>query len=136
LHRHFKDERKGARLRVDDAASGDDAPARTICDATGSAAREERLRITSAGEIITCPKPSTSRSSVSLVRLSRAHVVERKVVVIVEGRGRDLSSVVKDIRERVASTVKLPSGYHIEYGGQFESAGRPVGNPPLRCDEE
>jgi CzcA family heavy metal efflux pump len=48
--------------------------------------------------------------------------VERKVVVMSNVAGRDLSSVVEDIRERVASSVKLPSGYHIEYGGQFESA--------------
>ncbi|MFZ2491196.1 MAG: efflux RND transporter permease subunit [Thermoanaerobaculia bacterium] len=48
--------------------------------------------------------------------------VERKVVVMSNVAGRDLSSVVEDIRERVSASVKLPSGYHIEYGGQFESA--------------
>ena len=48
--------------------------------------------------------------------------VERKAVVMSNVAGRDLSSVVEDIRERVAATVKLPAGYHIEYGGQFESA--------------
>ena len=37
-------------------------------------------------------------------------------------RRRDLDSVVDDIRREVASEVKLPAGYHIEYGGQFESA--------------
>jgi Cu/Ag efflux pump CusA len=36
--------------------------------------------------------------------------------------GRDLARVVDDIRRGVASQVKLPTGYHIEYGGQFESA--------------
>lgn len=36
--------------------------------------------------------------------------------------GRDLNSVVGDIRRGVTDSVKLPSGYHIEYGGQFESA--------------
>jgi Cu/Ag efflux pump CusA len=48
--------------------------------------------------------------------------VERKAVVMSNVAGRDLSSVVEDIREQVAATVKLPPGYHIEYGGQFESA--------------
>jgi CzcA family heavy metal efflux pump len=48
--------------------------------------------------------------------------VERKVVVMSNVAGRDLTSVVDDIRQRVAATVQLPSGYHIEYGGQFESA--------------
>ena len=35
--------------------------------------------------------------------------------------GRDLGSVVRDIRERVDANIQLPEGYHIEYGGQFES---------------
>ena len=35
--------------------------------------------------------------------------------------GRDLRGVVNDIQERVDEKVKLPEGYHIEYGGQFES---------------
>jgi CzcA family heavy metal efflux pump len=48
--------------------------------------------------------------------------VERKVVVMSNVAGRDLSSVVEEMRARIASTVKLPPGYHIEYGGQFESA--------------
>ena len=34
---------------------------------------------------------------------------------------RDLRSVVNDIQERVDKQIKLPEGYHIEYGGQFES---------------
>jgi CzcA family heavy metal efflux pump len=48
--------------------------------------------------------------------------VERKAVVMSNVAGRDLTIVVEDIREQVAATVKLPPGYHIEYGGQFESA--------------
>jgi CzcA family heavy metal efflux pump len=48
--------------------------------------------------------------------------VERKAVVMSNVAGRDLSSVVEDIREQVSSMVKMPPGYHIEYGGQFESA--------------
>ena len=35
---------------------------------------------------------------------------------------RDLrSSVVNDIQKRIDTSVQLPEGYHIEYGGQFES---------------
>jgi CzcA family heavy metal efflux pump len=48
--------------------------------------------------------------------------VQRKMVVMANVAGRDLASVVADIRQRVAAGVKLPAGYHIEYGGQFESA--------------
>ena len=49
--------------------------------------------------------------------------VQRKMVVMANVAGRDLASVVADIRKQVAAGVKLPAGYHIEYGGQFESAG-------------
>ena len=48
--------------------------------------------------------------------------VQRKIVVMSNVGGRDLGSVVDDIRTRVDRSVALPAGYHIEYGGQFESA--------------
>ncbi len=48
--------------------------------------------------------------------------VQRKMVVMANVAGRDLASVVSDIRKAVAAGVTLPAGYHIEYGGQFESA--------------
>ncbi|MGZ8196593.1 MAG: efflux RND transporter permease subunit, partial [Methylosarcina sp.] len=48
--------------------------------------------------------------------------VQRKLVVMANVAGRDLSGVVNDIRQQVTAQVKLPAGYHIEYGGQFESA--------------
>ena len=47
--------------------------------------------------------------------------VQRRIVVQCNVSGRDLRSVVDDIQQRVASAVTLPQGYHIEYGGQFES---------------
>ena len=48
--------------------------------------------------------------------------VQRKMVVMANVAGRDLASVVADIRKAVAAGVTVPAGYHIEYGGQFESA--------------
>lgn len=48
--------------------------------------------------------------------------VQRKIVVQCNVAGRDLRSVVRDIEAAVAGTVTFPAGYHIEYGGQFESA--------------
>ncbi len=47
--------------------------------------------------------------------------VQRKIVVQANVAGRDLGSTVDDIRERVAEAVPMPAGYHVEYGGQFES---------------
>ncbi|HDR46461.1 MAG TPA: efflux RND transporter permease subunit, partial [Geoalkalibacter subterraneus] len=49
--------------------------------------------------------------------------VQRKIVVMANvGEGRDLRGVVEDIRSAVAASVEFPVGYHVEYGGQFESA--------------
>lgn len=47
--------------------------------------------------------------------------VSRKVVVSANVEGRDLHSVVKQIRKEINHNVHIPDGYHIEYGGQFES---------------
>ena len=47
--------------------------------------------------------------------------VQRRLVVQCNVAGRDLRSVVNDVQARVAANVTLPQGYHIEYGGQFES---------------
>ncbi|MCW8193650.1 efflux RND transporter permease subunit [Proteobacteria bacterium 005FR1] len=48
--------------------------------------------------------------------------VQRKLVVMANVAGRDLVSVVDDIRVVLSDSIELPSGYYIEYGGQFESA--------------
>jgi CzcA family heavy metal efflux pump len=48
--------------------------------------------------------------------------VQRRIVVMANVAGRDLQGVVDDISARVKQNVKLPPGYVIEYGGQFESA--------------
>ena len=46
---------------------------------------------------------------------------QRKLVVSANAQGRDLRSVVNDMRQSIETNVKLPDGYRIEYGGQFES---------------
>lgn len=48
--------------------------------------------------------------------------VKRRIVISVNSAGGDVGSVVNDIKERINETVVLPENYHIEYGGQFESA--------------
>ena len=47
--------------------------------------------------------------------------VQRRIVVQANVADRDLGSVIADAQAKIASQVKLPSGYFIEYGGQFES---------------
>ena len=46
---------------------------------------------------------------------------ERKIVVSANMAGGDLTGGVNEIRERIEENISLPEGYHIEYGGQFES---------------
>lgn len=46
---------------------------------------------------------------------------QRKLVVSANAQGRDLRSVVNDMRQSIETNVKLPDGYRVEYGGQFES---------------
>ena len=46
---------------------------------------------------------------------------QRKLVVSANAQGRDLRSVVNDLRQAIETNVKLPDGYRVEYGGQFES---------------
>ncbi len=47
--------------------------------------------------------------------------VQRKLVISANVSERDLRSVVNDIQNKIETSIKLPEGYHIEYGGQFES---------------
>lgn len=47
--------------------------------------------------------------------------VKRKIVISANASGRDLRSVVNDIQKRINTEITLPEGYHVEYGGQFES---------------
>ena len=47
--------------------------------------------------------------------------VQRKIVISANVSERDLHGVVNDIQHIVNEKIHLPEGYHIEYGGQFES---------------
>lgn len=47
--------------------------------------------------------------------------VRRKIVISANVSERDLRGVVNDIQQAVNEKIVLPEGYHIEYGGQFES---------------
>ena len=47
--------------------------------------------------------------------------MKRKIVISANVQDRDLRSTVADIQERIAQRIHLPEGYHVEYGGQFES---------------
>lgn len=54
--------------------------------------------------------------------------VSRLIVVSANVSGRDLGSVVEEIQAQVKNSVQLPTGYFIQYGGQFESEQRATQN--------
>lgn len=47
--------------------------------------------------------------------------VSRRLVISANVEGRDLRGAVNALREAVEKDVKLPQGYYVSYGGQFES---------------
>ncbi len=46
---------------------------------------------------------------------------KRRIVIGVNVRNRDLESVVNDVQAAISSQISLPTGYTVEYGGQFEN---------------
>lgn len=54
--------------------------------------------------------------------------VSRLIVVSANVSGRDLGSIVDEIRDKVRELVQIPGGYFIQYGGQFESEQRATQN--------
>jgi cobalt-zinc-cadmium resistance protein CzcA len=56
-------------------------------------------------------------------QISRENI-HRKINVETNVRGRDLGGFVADVQRAIAAQVKLPPGYYVEYGGQFENLQR------------
>ena len=50
--------------------------------------------------------------------------IHRRIAVETNVRGRDLGGFVADVQRALAENVKLPTGYYVEYGGQFENLQR------------
>ncbi|MCC3160214.1 CusA/CzcA family heavy metal efflux RND transporter [Hymenobacter sp. 15J16-1T3B] len=46
---------------------------------------------------------------------------QRRITISLNVAGRDLGSTVKEIQANIGQQVKLPPGYYLTYGGQFES---------------
>lgn len=57
------------------------------------------------------------------VQISRENI-HRRIAIEANVRGRDLGSFVADVQQAIAGQVKLPTGYYVEYGGQFENLRR------------
>ncbi len=63
---------------------------------------------------------ATIKYTTGPAKISRDNT-QRRIVVGINVRNRDMQSVVDDVRKIVDQKVKLPEGYHIVYGGQFEN---------------
>lgn len=50
--------------------------------------------------------------------------VQRRIIVSANVEGRDLRGAVEELQQRVQEQLRLPQGYAIQYGGQFESEER------------
>ncbi len=82
-----------------------------LADLTLDAADGRKVPLAEVAEI---------RSSMGPNTISRENV-KRKIVVSANIAGRDLLGVVHDIQAAIDRDIRLPEGYHVEYGGQFES---------------
>lgn len=78
---------------------------------------------TSDGKVVPLEQLAEIVSSAGPNNISRENV-QRKIVISANVAGRDLRSVVKDIRKNINEKISLPEGYRVEYGGQFESEAR------------
>ena len=78
------------------------------------------LMIDAAGQKVPLSYVADIRSVIGPNTINRENV-QRKIVISANVSERDLRSVVNEIQDRVEANIRLPEGYHIEYGGQFES---------------
>ena len=87
------------------------ANAETIAAAVFDTPTGQRVPLSQLATVAVTRGPNT---------ISRENV-QRKIVVQANVAGRDLGSTVAEIRRIVSEQVTLPPGYHVVYGGQFES---------------
>ncbi|MGM9704633.1 MAG: efflux RND transporter permease subunit [Prevotella sp.] len=95
-------------VRVDDNERG---TMERIADLTINTADGRKMPLVDVADVVSSAGPNT---------VNRENV-KRRIVISANTDGRDLRSVVNDIRQTIERDVKLPEGYHVEYGGQFEN---------------
>ncbi len=98
----------------------------------------ERLR-DSVDEIRAITLTAPSGAQVQLDSLAKIQVTEgpaqvsretakRRIVVGINVKDRDLGGFVAELRQRVEAEVKLPEGYYLQWGGQFQNMERALGH--------
>jgi Cu/Ag efflux pump CusA len=79
------------------------------------------------GQKIPLGQVATIRNGTGPNTINRENV-SRRIVASANVEGRDLRSVVNEIQAKVKQNVAIPSGYFIQYGGQFEAEERATQN--------
>lgn len=82
-----------------------------LIDAHDPAGKERKIPLRAVADIRLEPQPFA---------INREKV-QRLLVIAFNVQDRDLGSVIQDVQEKIKEKVQMPSGYFIQYGGQFES---------------
>ena len=96
----------------------------TVKAADGSRSNIEEIRnisVDAAGGKVPFGQIAEIRSAAGPNTINRENV-SRKIVISANVSDGDLQGAVNQIRKKIEDNVELPEGYHVEYGGQFESA--------------
>ncbi|MDP6542984.1 MAG: CusA/CzcA family heavy metal efflux RND transporter [Phycisphaerae bacterium] len=94
--------------------------------------KKYRKDISAVGRILV---PAAGGERIPLVRLARIRQIEgpstitrewqkRRIMVQCNVTGRDIGGFVEDVQSRIKESLVLPTGYHVEFGGQFEHLQR------------
>jgi cobalt-zinc-cadmium resistance protein CzcA len=78
---------------------------------------------TSAGSMVPLSHVAVVKETIGPIQVNREKN-QRRWAIAANVRGRDIGSVVADMRSRIEGSIELPSGYWIEFGGQFENQQR------------
>lgn len=84
---------------------------------TSSSLRDSRISLPS-GELIPLSEVATVSVSSGDAEIDRENL-QSMLAVTARLSGRDLGSVMKDVRSKISASVALPKGYHITYGGAY-----------------
>jgi cobalt-zinc-cadmium resistance protein CzcA len=96
------------KVRFDDASGGDIDAMRNLPVAAPN------------GAFVPLGQLASVRLEEGASQISREEV-RRRIVIEANVRGRDVASFVREANRRIARSLRLPDGYYIEWGGQFEN---------------
>lgn len=81
------------------------------------------VKTTPAGQVVRVEDVADVYEGLGPNMVSREDM-QRRIVVSANAQGRDLGSLIEEVQKKISANVKLPEGYFIVYGGQFESQQR------------